>query len=108
MSSALTAGRAAPWGTWRGGSPEDQPHCLQRAACAMDRAREEFVSAGAGTKRQVRRGLRMLLSVSPSLVWGICGRSWMQNAMGVGKQQTLAEMGPWCRQACGGGDNCVV
>lgn len=76
----------------------------QRAACGcvagtMARAREGPVSAGAGMQRPARRGLeeaylfplrpRPLL---PIAIWGVCGRSWMQNGMGVGKQGSLAEV----------------
>lgn len=34
----------------------------------------------------------------------------MQNGMGVGKQGSLAEVGPWCRQIdiAGAGGSCVV
>lgn len=54
----------------RGGSPEDQPHCLHRTACAMDGVREESVSAGAGTKRQVRRGPEDVAQPYPPHLFG--------------------------------------
>lgn len=55
----------------------------------MDRAREGSVSAGAGTQRLVSRGLEdAAWPQPPTPVWGVCGRSWMQNGMGVGKQQS--------------------
>lgn len=82
----------------------------------MDRAREGSVSAGARTKRLARRGLEnaplSLPSPLLSSVAGVCGRSWMQNGMGDGKRESLAEVGLWCRQTerLGewGGGSCVV
>lgn len=55
---------------------------------------------GPGRRRQLGGGLEdaNLSSRPPLSFGGVCGGSWMQNEMGVGKQGSLAEVGPWCPQ----------